>query len=205
MFLMSQFPFPREYKVPILSYLFLILIIFFLSFFLDSGIVFSISAALMLLIPFLLNKDRNFFYFNIKGFVKGILISLAVLSLYLMVLVVYGLITGKQPGFREVGYSFFIIQLVLVAIPEEVFFRGYLQMEFGNNYRAVIIVSFLFAVAHLLIVCATNGGLGVCIQNGLTFFPSLVMGYLFMKTKTLWSSIFFHFFANILHIIIKIS
>jgi len=78
-------------------------------------------------------------------------------------------------------------------------------MEFGNDYRALIIVSILFAVAHLLIVCATNGGLSVCIQNGLTFFPSLVMGYLFMKTRTLWSSIFFHFLANILHIIIKIS
>jgi len=121
---MSQFPFLRDYRVPILSYLFLILIIFILRTFLDSGIVFSISAVLMLLIPFLLNKDRNYFYFNIKGFVKGVLISLAVLSLYLIVLLAYGLITGKQPGFREVGYSFFYNSARSCCNSRRSFFQG---------------------------------------------------------------------------------
>ncbi len=202
---MDQFVFTREYRKPILSYLLLILSVFILKHFLDSGTVFSISAALMLLIPFLVNTEYNYFNFNSPGFFKGVLLSLGVLAVYLLVLISYGLISGKHPGIREAGYSFFLIQLVLVAIPEEVFFRGYLQKELGNDYRAVIAVSFLFAIAHLVIVCATTGGLGVCIQNGLTFFPSLVMGYLYLKTKTLWSSIFFHFSANILHILIKFS
>ena len=202
---MAQFILKREYRKPVLSYLLLLLIVFILKLFLDSGTVFSISAALMLLIPFLLNTDQNYFYFNSKGFFRGVLLSLGVLVLYLLVLVSYGLITGKHPGLREAGFSFFLIQLVLVAIPEEVFFRGYLQKELGNDLRAVIVVSFLFAIAHLVIVCATAGGLGVCIQNGLTFFPSLVMGYLYLKTKTLWSSIFFHFCANVLHILIIFS
>jgi hypothetical protein len=159
----------------------------------------------MLLIPFLANTEYNYFEFNSPGFFKGVLLSIGVLAVYLLALIFYGLITGKHPGIGQAGYSFFLIQLVLVAIPEEVFFRGYLQKELGNDYRAVIVVSFLFAIAHLLIVCASTGGLGNCIQNGLTFFPSLVMGYLYLKTKTLWSSIFFHFSANILHILIKFS
>ena len=199
---MAQFLYAKEYRKPVLSYLFLILIVFTLQHFLDIGTVFSISAALMLLIPFLANTDYNFFHFNSAGFIKGVLISIGVLALYLLVLVSYGFISGNYPGIREVGYSFFLTQLILVAIPEEVFFRGYLQKQFGNDYRAVIVVSFLFAIAHLVIVCATAGVLGICIQNGLTFFPSLVMGYLYMKTGTLWSSIFFHFFANVVHILL---
>jgi len=200
---MGQFLFMRKYRSPILLYLLLISLVFVLKIFLDSGTVFSISAALMLLIPFLANTEYNYFDFNISGFLKGVLISLVVLAAYLVVLFAYGFISGKQPDIREAGYSFFFIQLFLVAIPEEVFFRGYLQKKFGNDYRAVVVVSILFAVAHLVIVCATTGSLGVCVQNGLTFFPSLVMGYLFLKTGTLWSSIFFHFTANILHILIK--
>ena len=202
---MAQFFYASEYRKPVLSYLLLILIVFTLQLFLDSSTVFSISAALMLLIPLLVKTDFNYFDFNSEGFIKGVLISLGVLAVYLLVLFSYGLISGKQPGIREAGYSFFLMQFLLVAIPEEVFFRGYLQKEFGNDYKAVIVVSILFAVAHLVIVCATTGIMGVCIQNGLTFFPSLVMGYLYLKTKTLWSSIFFHFCANIVHILIIFS
>ena len=58
------------------------------------------------------------------------------LAVYLLVLVSYGFISGNYPSIREVGYSFFLTQLILVAIPEEVFFRGYLQKQFGNDYRA---------------------------------------------------------------------
>lgn len=202
---MAHFLFIRDYRKPILSYLLLILSVFILQHFLDSGTVFSISAALMLLIPFLANTEYNYFYFNTRSFLRGVLISVGVLAVYFLILSSYNLISGRFPGLREAGYSFFLIQFILVAIPEELFFRGYLQREFGNDYRAVIIVSLLFATAHLVIVCATSGGLSVCIQNGLTFFPSLVMGYLYMKTGTLWSSIFFHFCANILHILIKFS
>lgn len=202
---MGLFAFSSEYRIPILSYVLFLITVFILKYLLDPGTVFSISAALMLLIPFLLKADRNYFYFNTRGFIRGVVISLAILAVYLAVMVVYGLISGKAPGIRETGATFFIVQLLLVAIPEEVFFRGYLQSELGNNYRAIILVSILFAIAHLVIVCATSGNPGVCVQNALTFFPSLVMGFLYLKTKTLWSSIFFHFSANIVHILLKFS
>ena len=202
---MGLFVFDREYRTPVLFYFLFLVTILVLKQFLDPGTVFSMSAALMLLIPFLIKSERNYFYFNKRGFIRGAVISLIILAVYLAVMLAYGYFTGRQPGLRETGATFFIVQLLLVAIPEEVFFRGYLQREFGNDIRAVIAVSILFAIAHLVIVCASSGSAGVCVQNGLTFFPSLVMGYLYLKTGTLWSSIFFHFFANVVHILFKFS
>jgi membrane protease YdiL (CAAX protease family) len=90
---------------------------------------------------------------------------------------------------------------LLVALPEEVFFRGYLQQKLGNTLKAIIVVSLLFALAHFVTLCLGGAhGLSVCSQAVLTFFPSLVMGYLYMSTGTLWASIIFHFLANIVHI-----
>ena len=196
---------PPQYKIPVLSYLFIILLIFALRLFFDTGLVFSISATLMLLIPLLLKNITEILGFNAKGFIRGVVITLIILLLYVLALFIYANITGRQLTIREVGISFFIVQFLLVALPEEVFFRAYLQKEFGNGYKAIIVVSLLFAIAHLLIVCIADGGISTCTQNALTFFPSLVMGYLFMKTKTVWSSILFHYLANICHILIRIS
>ena len=197
--------FVREQKTPILAYLVLIFSIFFLRQFLEWDIVFSITATLMLLIPILLKKNSSFFYFNSSGFIKGIVLSAIVLIAYVAALFAYSGLTGGKVSVREFGISFILLQFFLVAIPEEVFFRGYLQKEFGNDYKAVVVVSIMFAVAHLVAVCAVSGGINVCTQNALTFFPSLVMGYLFMKTGTIWSSVVFHFFANIIHILIYIA
>ena len=202
---MTVSKFLRDHKLPILSYLVLVISLFVLRLLFNLDLVFTISATLMLVIPLLLKKNTNFLYFNKNGFLKGLLISAIILALYLAVLYFYSLFTGGSLSVREFGLSFLLIQLILVAIPEEIFFRGYLQKEFGNDYKSILIVSVMFAIAHLIVVCAVNGGAGVCIQNGLTFFPSLVMGYLFMKTHTIWSSVVFHFLANVLHILIFIS
>jgi membrane protease YdiL (CAAX protease family) len=45
----------------------------------------------------------------------------------------------------------------------------------------------------------------VCSQAILTFFPSLVMGYLYTTTETLWASIIFHFLANLVYISVGLS
>ena len=195
----------REQKTPILAYFILIISIFILRQFLQWDLVFSISATLMFLIPLLLKRDSSFFYFNDTGFIKGVITSAIVLIAYVAVLYVFSVLTGGKLSVREFGFSFILLQFFLVAIPEEVFFRGYLQKEFGNDYKAVVIVSLMFAAAHLVAVCAVSGGINVCTQNALTFFPSLVMGYLYMKTGTIWSSVVFHFLANVLHILIYIA
>ena len=200
----------HKYFVPILAYLVIIIVIFLLRKFLDFGLVLSVSATLLLVVPYLLKKHQSYFNFNLKGFIKGVVISLIVIAIYLIVIKIYTVFTHSALDFERFSNTglfvqFLMVQLLLVAIPEEIFFRAYLQREFGNTIRAVVIVSVLFSIAHLTTICIAGGvGFNTCGQNFLTFFPSLVMGYLYVYTGTIWSSIFFHFIANVAHIILEI-
>ncbi len=89
--------------------------------------------------------------------------------------------------------SALLFQVFGIAFPEEIYFRGFLQDCLGNNIRAMIVVSFLFSLTHVpqLIVYGDPYSL-------LTFFPSLVMGSLYMRTSNVLSSTIFHALANIM-------
>ena len=197
--------FINRYRLPLASYIGLLVLITTLRFFINPGLVLSISATYMLMAGFVLGHNDNLLALNKKGFIKGLLFTVIILLIYISCFKLFSIFTGKELGIREFTYSFILVQFLLVALPEEVFFRGYLQNEFGNDISAIIIASFLFASAHLITICASGTvGVNTCVQNGLTFFPSLVMGYLYLRTRTLWSSILFHFFANIVHILMII-
>lgn len=86
-----------------------------------------------------------------------------------------------------------IYQLFGVAFPEEVFFRGFLQDRLGNNWKALLIVSLLFSAAHLPALIFNKD-----LSAPLTFFPSLVMGFLYMRTGNLLPGIIFHYLSNLL-------
>ena len=193
-----------DYKLPIFSYLFLVFTLFILRLFLKWDIVF-LGAILMLLIPILFKKDWNFFYFELSGFIKGLVLSIVVLFFYVLALFLYSELTVNLLSIKGISITFLLLQFFLVVIPEEVFFRGYLQKEFGNKYKSVVMVSVLFAIAHLIVRCAVSGTTSVCTQSALTFFPSLIMGYLFMKTNTIWSSVVFHFLANVVHVLVYVG
>ncbi|MBF0537226.1 MAG: CPBP family intramembrane metalloprotease [Nitrospirae bacterium] len=87
----------------------------------------------------------------------------------------------------------YILTLLMVnALPEELFFRGYLQESLGNGPSSVVIVSVLFALCHS----------GRFLISGdvtplLTFFPSLMMGWLYLKTSNILPSTLFHLVANL--------
>lgn len=192
-------------KNPLTFYALVILAIFISKFFLPPNFVVSIAAMLMLL-PILLKADGGFFKYDLKGVVLGIVVSGLLLTTYTAVIYFYGLYTGQNLVFNSLPVAFVLTQLLLVALPEEVFFRGYLQTRIGNNIKGIIIVSLLFALGHFITLCLAGGhNIAICSQAVLTFFPSLVMGYLFYKTKSLWASITFHFFANIVHIAIALT
>lgn len=93
-------------------------------------------------------------------------------------------------------------QLLVIALPEEAFFRGFLQSEleplFARRVRflgadwsgAIPVASLVFALGHLL----TNpqpGRLAV-------FFPSLLFGYLRTRTRGVGAGVVFHALCNIL-------
>jgi len=85
-----------------------------------------------------------------------------------------------------------VFQLLGVAVPEEVYFRGFLQQRLGNTLREVLLVSLLFSFMHLpqFIFYGDKYSL-------LTFFPSLVMGLLYWRTSNVLPSTIFHFLSNI--------
>lgn len=202
---MKEKPWLIKHLIPLAVYVLVISTIFIAKFFLPSNYVISI-AALLMLFPVLLKADGRFFRSDFKGVLLGLGVSAALLSVYVVVIALYGHYTGKSLVVNALSVSFILTQLLLVALPEEVFFRGYLQQKIGNNIKGVIIVSLLFAVGHFVTLCLGGGhNIAICSQAVLTFFPSLVMGYLYVVTKSLWASIIFHFFANIVHIAIGLS
>ncbi len=190
-----------NYLIPLIIYIALISLIFLMKYLISWSLAATVSAFLMLSVPFILKNDMRDLRWDPRGVLWGIAVTIVILLIYIAVLAGYGLYAGKSLTFNKLSYSFVLIQLLLVALPEEVFFRGYLQQKLGNTVKGVIAVSLLFALAHFVTLCLGGGhGLSVCSQAVLTFFPSLVMGYLYMSTGTLWASIIFHFLANIVHI-----
>jgi membrane protease YdiL (CAAX protease family) len=93
-------------------------------------------------------------------------------------------------------------QLLVIALPEEAFFRGYVQTEIdallGARRRflgadvslAIPIAALVFAVGHVL-TRPDPGRLAV-------FFPGLVFGYLRARTKGIGTSVLFHAMCNLL-------
>ena len=95
-----------------------------------------------------------------------------------------------------------LTQVFLVALPEELFFRGYLQrrMEllwpakrrlFGTPFGlAIVLSSLVFALGHFLGEYRLDR-LG-------PFFPALLFGLLRTRTNSLVTPVLYHGFCNVL-------
>jgi membrane protease YdiL (CAAX protease family) len=184
-----------NYK-PLLVYFLLIASIFvFLLLFQKYAITFA--AVLFLSVPYLLGKGLRL-GFEPRSFLMSLLISIIIIGSYLLL---FHLITRKSIYLDALSLNLIIIHLIVIAFPEEAFFRGYLQRELGNDIRSIFIVSILFALGHFLTICIAHGSFGLhCITALLTFFPSLVMGYLYYKSQSIWGCTIFHFLSNLAYI-----
>jgi hypothetical protein len=92
-------------------------------------------------------------------------------------------------------------QLVIIALPEEAFYRGYLQSRLDEALPgririlgatvgpALIVTSVIFALGHFATI-REPARLAV-------FFPSLVFGWLRARTKGIGASVAFHASCNI--------
>jgi membrane protease YdiL (CAAX protease family) len=92
-------------------------------------------------------------------------------------------------------------QLALIALPEEVFYRGYLQTRLDDAWSgrvrilgapigfSVLVTSIIFALGHLATI-HDPGRLAV-------FFPSLLFGWLRVRTGGVGASIAFHASCNL--------
>lgn len=92
-------------------------------------------------------------------------------------------------------------QLLMIALPEESFYRGYLQSRLDDAFAArwnlagatvtpsIVVTSAIFALGHLATVHDPS--------RLAVFFPSLVFGWLRARTKGVGASIFFHACCNV--------
>ena len=94
--------------------------------------------------------------------------------------------------------SWILWQLLIVAVAEEYFFRGYLlknllslinKPNLRNSTIIVIVSSLIFALAHVL--------LENTLLSALTFLPGLIMAWLYLKTQPLLAPILFHAASNL--------
>jgi len=98
--------------------------------------------------------------------------------------------------------SWLLYQFLYVAVAEEVFFRGYvqsnvMQLLVRRNWKSaitprwigIVISASCFAVAHVIV----QGQ----VASLLTFFPGLLMAWLFVRTRSLLAPILFHGLANV--------
>jgi membrane protease YdiL (CAAX protease family) len=108
------------------------------------------------------------------------------------------------------GFALFALsQLVVVAIPEEIFFRGSLleRLErvwpptirlFGAPVgRALVVSSALFALGHLAVIPDP--------QRLAVFFPSLLFGWMWSRTRSIAAGATFHALCNVVSELLRAS
>ncbi len=195
----------KNLAIPLAAYGVVVVAIIISRTAIDREYALLLSAGFMLWVPFLLDRGAaDVLRFDPRKLARGAVISIVLLLSYVVCLYLLSAYLGKTIKFVEPTVLFVLTHLVAIAFPEEFFFRGYLQRTLGGGWGAVVAASVLFALAHLIVICAFSGG-GYCAQNALTFFPSLVMGYLYMRTGNIWSSVFFHFAANIIYLSFRLA
>jgi uncharacterized protein len=190
----------RSFLEP-LSIYFVVVLVITLTRILFPNFSFAIAALVLFSTPFLVTHRMRGLKWDPRGLLIGVVVSIVVLPTYLVLDL---LLTGNTIHIDRISAVLIVSQLFFVALPEEVFFRGYLQEKLGNNLMGVFIVSLLFGLGHFITLCVASGFIGgICTQSVLTFFPSLIMGYLYARTGTLWGSIIFHFLSNIVYILAR--
>jgi membrane protease YdiL (CAAX protease family) len=133
-------------------------------------------------------KRRVNIAFSLRHILLGLGVSIIILLPFFAVF-----FPGKK--FVLMGPGAALIQLFGISFPEEYFFRGFLQEELGNDLKGAIMVSLLFAGAHLPGLFFYGD-----FYAPLTFFPSLVMGFLYMRTSNVVPSTIFHFLSNVMYL-----
>lgn len=87
------------------------------------------------------------------------------------------------------------IQLLILALAEEVVFRGFLQAQISARIKpayAIIITSFFFSIAHY-----SSGAISIVLYDlFFIFVDSILYGILYERTKSVYACWISHFLAN---------
>jgi membrane protease YdiL (CAAX protease family) len=168
-----------------------------------------VSAAL---IPMAIRKSESTIYIGF-GIGNAGFAALTVLRTYIVVFPILfvtswimksrGLSLPLQAALPEAQswFSWLLYQFIYVAVAEEVFFRGYVlnnileitttdkcKNQQLHNWLCIIISAAVFSAAHVIV----QGRIIAVV----TFLPGLVLGWLFIRTRSLLAPILFHGLAN---------
>ena len=145
------------------------------------------------LLPFWLTRRDGSLGLSTRGFARSLWLAalMAVVTLPAFVLVAGG---PHAPDPRAIWGA------LVVALPEELFFRGYLQGAWVRGARRKVRIlgaelgwewiaaSAAFAIAHTVF----HGPVGLW-----TFLPGLAFGWLYARTGTIWAAVLFHAACNV--------
>lgn len=87
----------------------------------------------------------------------------------------------------------FAFMVLVAAIPEEWFFRAYLQKRLGNSVAVVLIVSMMFSFIHFI-----AHDLNIALY---VFIPSIFFGWIYKVTGDLVLVIMLHMLSNLVYYI----
>ncbi len=157
-----------------------------------------INSLFLIGIPILSKKTPEQLGFkNFKrGVLWGLVASAVILPVYVAVLMILGAKMFVPNKLMDLLSFYFV-----VALSEETFFRGYLYSVMENEpflpfiSKSNFVSSFLFATAHALIY-----------YNPLmfkVFFPSLVMGWLYERSGSIFAPAIFHWLSDVVYTFIK--
>lgn len=167
-------------KVALLLYSLLVLGMFLTKL---NDIFYTFAAVILLSPLFFYSIDKLLLLKNIK---KGVFYGLLISAVY------FPFIYNK--------IEITIFSQFPQVFAEEIFFRGYLQTIFEDKFsphKAIFIVSLMFCIPHIILFPS--------IVSALTFFPSLIFGYLFYTTRSIYAPTLFHFFSNVFYVYIYIG
>ncbi len=128
-----------------------------------------------------------------RDLISGLLWGVGLMSAVFLLLLVYGEIEIVEVSFNPASLMNIAVVMALVAVGEEMVFRGYLLaslMESMNKYVALIAIASLFSLSHIMGPNPSVFGLINIILGG------LLLGIYYIHRRNLWFPIGLHFTWN---------
>jgi len=127
----------------------------------------------------------------------GSIIALGILMVIGLILTIVGFNLNDASNIQDLELYFspatIIVLIILQPIAEEIFFRGFLLEKINSIYGeniAILSTAGLFGIAHL-----TYGNAYPALMTGII---GILLAYLVIKTKNLYSSITAHILFNVI-------
>ncbi len=155
----------------------------------------GITALLILGIYLPVLRSKNELYRMLLATVPWMILT----SIAILFLTQYLQIIKWDPKLPLISLTWLVLQLFFVIIPEEVFYRGFIQREIAKNLAnpfagifAILTTSLLSALLHILFIPNLAFITVVFVTN-------ILYGGIYQITHKIESSILTHFFVNTLH------